>query len=153
MTDFALTTLWTIPASIERCWFCLLEKERWPQWWPYVDKVEQLHLGDPAGIGNRCRYYWHTSLPYRLTVEITVVELLPFEFIRFCAEGDLRGQGACRLYTREQHTCLEFDWNVYITRPWMNHIATIAAPIFIWNHQRVMKKGEQSFIRRLNSEP
>ncbi|WP_305907298.1 SRPBCC family protein [Methylomarinum sp. Ch1-1] len=153
MADFALTSIWTIPAPIERCWFCLLEKERWPDWWPYVDKVEQLRLGEANGVGNVCRYYWHTCLPYRLVVDITVTELVPFQYIGFSVDGDVRGHGACRLHIDRQHTLLQFDWRVSTNKAWMNKIAVIARPVFSWNHRRVMKKGEQSFIKRLNSEP
>ncbi len=151
MTYFTLTSTWQIPAPIESCWFCLLDKERWPDWWPYVEKVEQLHPGATNGVGNTSRYHWRTCLPYRLTVDITITELIPFRTIRYDAAGDLRGHGACLLFPQPQQTTLRFDWNVATNIPWMNRIAAVASPVFSWNHQRVMKKGEQSFIQRLNS--
>lgn len=153
MAYFALTSTWHIPASIESCWFCLLDKESWPHWWPYVDKVEQLRPGAADGTGNVCRYHWRTRLPYRLTVDITITELNPFQTIRYTADGDLSGDGACHLQKHAHFTALQFDWNVHTMKPWMNEIAAIAAPIFIWNHQHVMKIGEQSFIQRLYSKP
>lgn len=153
MAYFSLTSTWQVPASIESCWFCLLDKERWPEWWPYVDRVEQLRQGATDGVGNICRYHWHTCLPYRLIVDITIIELIPFQTIRYTASGDLRGYGACRLHGRTDGTTLLFDWNVQTNKSWMNATAAIAAPIFSWNHRRVMKKGEQSFIQRLYSGP
>lgn len=152
MAYFSLTSTWQVPFPIEPCWFCLLEKERWPEWWPYLEKVEQLQLGDANGVGNVCRYYWRTCLPYRLIVELTITELIPFQVIRYNATGDLQGHGACLLKTDSKQTWLQFDWNVHTNRPWMDAAANIAAPVFSWNHQRVMKKGEQSFIQRLNSK-
>lgn len=153
MAFFSLASTWQVPAPIENCWFCLLDRERWPEWWPYVDKVEQLHPGSADGVGNICRYHWHSCLPYRLIIDITVTELVPFQLIRYHADGDLEGQGACRLKNHAHSTTIQFDWEVRTNQAWMNVAAAIAAPIFSWNHQRVMKKGEQSFIQRLYSKP
>ena len=153
MTCFSLTSKWNIPVPIEHCWFCLLDTNSWPDWWPYVANVEQIKAGDDIGVGNIYRYYWHTCLPYHLWVDIEVTELIPFQKIIYTATGDLQGHGACHFTQTGDTTVIHFDWHVATNKPWMNILAGIAHPVFIWNHQRVMKKGEQSLIQRLNSGP
>ncbi len=151
MAYFSLTTTWNIPAPIERCWFCLLDTDNWPNWWSYVDNVVQLETGHADGVGNIYRYYWHTCLPYDLRVEIEVLEIIPFQHIIYTADGDLQGHGKCHFKKNGNQTIIGFDWNVATNKSWMNIISDIAHPVFKWNHHRVMKKGEQSLIERLNS--
>lgn len=151
MTQFSLITVWQIPATVENCWFCLLDREHWPHWWPYITSVEPLRTGSKDGVGDICRYRWNTCLPYHLTVDITVTDLKPFEYIRYSAAGDLLGDGSCRFYAEERQTRIRFCWRVSPNKSWMKLMAPWAAPIFIWNHQHVMKKGEQSFRQRLIS--
>ncbi|MCF6251624.1 MAG: SRPBCC family protein [Methylococcaceae bacterium] len=153
MTCFHLTTTWKIPASLENCWFSILEVESWPNWWKYVHKVIELEAGDKSGINNIHQYDWSTCLPYHLVFNLRVTRLEPFKLITFDAQGDLTGNGCCRFTQKNNCTYIQFDWNVETSKPWMSFVATIATPVFEWNHRRVMKSGEQSLIRKLNSTP
>lgn len=153
MHTFSLVNTWIVAAPIERCWFCLLEREQWPHWWRYVDKIEPITQGDCNGIGNQCRIYWHTCLPYRLTVDILTLKLEPFRYINYSVAGDLNGNGRCSFKSKRRETRITFEWNVSPSKPWMQHLLPYASSIFIWNHQQVMNNGELSFKHRLNVNP
>lgn len=153
MPAFFLTTVWTIPAPIEKVWLCLLDTENWCNWWHYVVKVEETEIGDLSGLNNSRRYLWRTCLPYSLMLNLRVTELHAYQLVSVEVTGDLYGQGCCRLFpVMHSITQIEFNWNVSTCKPWMNHFSWLLRPIFTWNHARVMQNGEQSLIRYLTTK-
>jgi hypothetical protein len=151
MPEFSLTTIWSIPAPVEDVWACLVETETWPLWWKYVVAVEQTATGDSAGINNIRRFKWHTCLPYQLLLNLRVTEIRPFHFIAVAVTGDLQGRGCCQLVYQPASTMtqVEFQWHVQTCKPWMSCLTLLTRPIFVWNHNRVMERGEQDLIRYL----
>ena len=151
MPEFSLNTTWLIPASVEAVWSRLIDTENWPSWWKYVASVEEIEPGDATGLNNVGQYCWRTSLPYSLLVNLRVTEIQPLRLITVNVSGDLQGCGRCQLYSDSvtRQTRVEFKWQVQTCKPWMNRLAAVAAPIFEWNHARVMKSGEESLIRHL----
>ncbi|MBL1263927.1 polyketide cyclase / dehydrase and lipid transport [Methylomicrobium sp. RS1] len=156
MSDFSLTTRWLIPAPVERVWASLVATENWPAWWDYVAIVDETAAGNSLGINNVRRYLWRTCLPYDLAFELRVTQLHPYRSITAEVTGDLIGSGDCSLTYRENEAATEliFIWNVSLAKSWMKLLAGVARPVFVWNHQRVMKNGEAGLIRHLtgNSE-
>ncbi|WAK00687.1 SRPBCC family protein [Methylobacter sp. YRD-M1] len=153
MPEFSLNTNWLIPAPVEAVWSCLIDTENWPSWWKYVISVEEIEPGDASGINNIRRYYWRTCLPYTLMLNLCVTEIETRRFVAVKVDGDLQGHGYCQLCpdSTDNYTEVEFRWQVQTRKPWMNRFATLAAPIFAWNHARVMKSGEESLIRYLST--
>jgi len=154
MPQFSLTTTWLIPAPVEAVWSCLIDTQTWPSWWKYVVAVEEMAAGDSSGIDNIRRYCWRTCLPYSLMLNIRVTQIQPNHLVVVEVKGDLHGNGNCRLSSLPDadHTRVEFDWNVQTCKPWMNWFTTLTRQVFIWNHARVMKHGEQGLIRYINSK-
>jgi len=153
MTTFHLTTTWKTQASIESCWLSIIDVKAWPSWWKYVDKVVEIKPGDASGINATHHYIWSTCLPYQLAFDLRVTKIVPYKLIAFDAQGDLTGNGYCKLTHKNNQTDIKFYWNVQTSKPWMSFIAGFARPVFEWNHRRVMLSGQQSFIQRLNSPP
>ena len=154
MSIFTLTTRWSIPEPIDAVWDCLVATENWSSWWPYVAMVEQMATGDLSGIGNVRRYRWRTCLPYDLTIKMRVTEIRRYQSVVVEVAGDLIGGGSCMIIAHgsESETELVFNWNVKLVKPWMKLLAGVARPLFVWNHQRVMKSGEQGLIRHLSGD-
>ncbi len=42
-----------------------------------------------------------------------------------------------------------YEWNVKTTKAWMNLLAPIAGPVFRWNHDTIMRWGEEGLKMRL----
>ena len=150
MPNYSLTTHWKIPAPIESVWLAMLDTEQWPTWWRYVKQVKEIKSGNSFGINSIRRYFWKTRLPYQLILDLEVTQLAPYESINVKVNGDLEGNGYCKLSTDQQSTSILFIWNVKTCKYWMNRFPIISQPIFIWNHQQVMKQGEKSLIQRLS---
>lgn len=155
MPDFSLTTRWLIPAPVDKVWECLVATENWPVWWEYVAMVDETARGNSMGVNNVRRYLWRTCLPYDLAIDLRVTQIQPYRFITAEVTGDLTGNGNCAITYQEIEAATEltFTWNVSLTKSWMKLIGGVAKPLFVWNHEKVMKNGEEGLIRHLSTHP
>jgi hypothetical protein len=150
MAVYSFTTIWKINASLDAVWDAILAAPEWPNWWPGVKRVEVIHASsDPLGIGSIFRMTWKSPIPYSLTFDSTVTEVVPCGKIAGVVEGDLVGTGVWILSEENGTVTAEYDWNVHTTKLWMNLVAPIARPVFHLAHNWVMSSGEQGLKRLL----
>ena len=114
----------------------------WPNWWPFVEAVEQIYAGEPDGRDSVLRYTWRTMLPYKLRFWLRMTRIQAPSLLEAEVMGDVCGHGCCRLTEAGDTTAVRFQWNVQIRQNWMRRLAPIARPVFVWNHRRVMENGE-----------
>ena len=149
MAHYSFVTFWRIPAPLEQVWDAIYHAERWPQWWKGVEQVLEL---EPAtgenGVGVLRQFTWKSRLPYRLTFQMRVTRVEPLVLMESSAAGELEGTGRWSFSTDGATTAVRYDWNVRTTKRWMNLLAPLARPLFKWNHDVVMKQGEEG-LRRL----
>jgi len=146
---FELVTHWQLAAPVERVWHALTEAEEWPRWWRYVREVEQRRPGDEHGVGAVRRFAWSSRLPYGLAFDVEVVESVRNRRLRGRASGQLEGEGLWELFPVGDTTRVRYTWRVELTRPWMRSLAPLAAPLFRWNHEGVMRAGGEGLARHL----
>lgn len=149
MTHFHLTTDWSLPASLDAVWRALIAPEDWPSWWRAVAKVECLADGDADGVGALRRMTWRTALPYSLTFDMRTTRIDPMTVIKGRAEGELQGIGRWTLAGDGARTNVHYEWTVEATKPWMRLAAPVMRPVFAWNHNTVMRWGEDGLRRKL----
>lgn len=146
---YTLITQWHLNAPIDRVWNALAATERWPDWWPYVKEVVEINPGAADGVGSIQRYTWSSRLPYRLCFTVrTAAVNRPYD-IEGIASGDLNGVGRWHLQTLDAGTQVTYTWIVSTEKAWMNLLAPILAPVFAWNHDRVMHEGGKGMARHL----
>ena len=134
---------WLIQAPIEAVWDALTEVETWPQWWPFVKRVQTLRRGDASGLGAIRRIDWASRLPYGFTLDVECVEVERLRLLRGRSRGHLEGVGVWRLAPQgAQTTEVRYTWQLDVNRPWMKLTAPLMAPVFRWNHEGVMRGGE-----------
>lgn len=150
MADYVLDTVWWVAAEPEAVWPVLTTVEEWPTWWRGVRAVERLEEGDANGRGRRYRTTWRGRLPYDLTFETETIQTERPVLIESRARGQLRGTGTWRLQSTGAATRVHYRWAVRTERPWMNALAPLARPLFVWNHDAVMRWGAEGLSRRLN---
>lgn len=139
---YDLVSLWHLDAPIDRVWQVLADAPRWPQWWPLVETVEAVRPGGPDGLHSVWRFTWKTLLPYTLQFQLRVTRIKPPSLLEAEVNGDVAGRGSCRIQRRGSGTTVRFRWRITTCRAWMNWLAPLARPIFLWNHRRVMERGE-----------
>ncbi|MBL7927806.1 MAG: SRPBCC family protein [Bacteroidia bacterium] len=144
--QYSFTTVWHVMSGIEPVWQAINDVEQWPQWWPGVNKVEQLK---PGGVGQINVLTWKSILPYTLKFKATITEVRTHKLITAQATGELEGSGQ---WVFEQlagnQTKLTYYWQVRTTKMWMNLLAPLAF-IFRYNHHVVMNWGGKGLGQKL----
>ncbi|MFQ3662497.1 MAG: SRPBCC family protein [Chloroflexaceae bacterium] len=153
MADYSFTTIWQIAAPVAPVWTAITEVERWPRWWRGVEAVVRLRDGDRQGIGAIHRYTWKSKLPYRLSFTMETTRVEPLQRIEGYAQGELQGTGRWTFTETAQGTTVRYDWHVRTTKAWMNLIAPLARPLFVWNHDVVMARGHEGLLKLLAAAP
>lgn len=139
-TRYHFITHIELNAQPQAIWETLARSEQWIEWWHWLREVEVLNEGGSDGVGRRVRHVVSSPLRYRLTYFGLVTRAVEPVMSRFEAEGDLEGRGQFALEPTESGTTvLMFHWLVETPKPWMNVLAPLARPIFIWNHHRLME--------------
>ena len=148
-SEYSFVTRWSFQAPADAVWNAIYHAERWPQWWKGVEQVLEL---EPAtgenGVGVLRQFTWKSRLPYRLTFQMRVTRVEPLVLMESSAAGELEGTGRWSFSADGAVTAVCYDWNVRTTKRWMNLLAPLARPLFKWNHDVVMKQGEEG-LRRL----
>ena len=152
MADYQFVTLWRLRAPVDAVWQAIVESEKWPSWWKGVVLVEELAPGDASGVGGKRRYVWRSKLPYTLAFDMEVMRVEPTSLLEGRASGELEGSGVWELSEAEGVTTVHYTWRVKTTRAWMNLLAPLLRPVFVWNHDYVMKAGAEGLARLLDAE-
>jgi hypothetical protein len=151
MAEFRFVTLWTIEAPRSAVCDAIEHSLEWPQWWPGVEKVEELARGDANGIGSVRRYLWKGRLPYRLGFDIRVTRMQSLTMVEGIACGDVEGVGRWSFTSEGALTVARYDWQVRPTARWMRILSPLARPVFRWNHDILMKQGARGLAQRLDA--
>lgn len=149
MADYRFLTDWRFDAPLDRVWHEIKAMDRWPEWWPFVARVELLKQGGVDDVGSVRRVTWKTALPYTLTFDSELVAIEPFRRMEGRAFGELEGKGLWTFRDDAGITHVNYDWQVKTTKAWMNLLAPVARPMFAWNHDKVMAGGFEGLTRRL----
>ena len=149
--EYSFVTVWYVKAPLDAVCAVIYQSMAWPQWWPNVERVEELIPSDANGLGGVRRYTWRGRLPYRLTFDICVVNFIPQREIEGHAQGDLEGVGRWLFSVEDDVTIVRYEWRIRITSVWMNLLALLVRPLIIWNHNTVMQQGGEALALRLNA--
>ena len=96
MAEYHFVSTWQIQAPIERVWEEICHAERWPSWWKYVVRVDDLEPGAADGVGKRQHLLFRTRLPYTLGFDVRVTRVQPPSTLEAVATGELEAPGAGR---------------------------------------------------------
>jgi hypothetical protein len=149
---FDLVSHWHIESPVEQVWAALTDPASWPRWWPYVHQVTTLRQGDAEGVGAVRRIDWSTRLPYRVVIDVEVVEAVRLQRLRGRSRGQLDGEGLWLLRAGPGVTDVTYVWRVTPVRRWMRMLSPGLGPLFRWNHDAVMRAGEQGLRRHLRPQ-
>ena len=147
---YRFLTTWIVDAPREAVWEVISEVEEWPCWWRGVEVVEKIEHGDERGVGSVYRHRWRSRMPYTVGFEMRTTRIeRPFA-LEGEARGELEGVGRWRLYEGDA-TAVTYEWIVRTTQPWMNAVAPVGRPVFIWSHNLVMRWGGEGLAHLLGA--
>jgi hypothetical protein len=149
--QYRFLTTWLLESPREPVFDLLWDSARWPEWWPGVVEATEFDPGRPGagGIGRRGRYEWRSFVPYPVRFEVVATRIERPALLEGEATGELEGVGRWRLFEQQGATAVLYEWNVRTTKRWMNLIGPVAAPVFRWNHDYVMRGGGSGIAREL----
>lgn len=150
-SDFRFTTIWELPAPVDRVWAELLDVEAWPTWWKGFERVEVVRDGDADGVGSVRDFVTRGKLPYRMRYRTEVVRVEPLRLIEAVSSGDLVGFGRWTIEATEYGTRAEYLWHVRTTRRLHRALSPIARRPLARNHDLVMEWGRQGILERLGA--
>jgi hypothetical protein len=149
VTQYHLTTRWTVDAPVGAVWTELSRPEEWPAWWKGVVAVHLLEPGDSNGMGAYRRITWHGVLPSRLTFNMRTVRIQPRALIEAVADGQLTGVGRWQLTRAGAGTEVQHDWIVNVPLPAIAIIGPLAGLLFKLNHRSLMEAGRRGLEGRV----
>jgi Polyketide cyclase / dehydrase and lipid transport len=149
MARYEFLSTWCVEAPIEQVWDAIYDAERWPEWWRGVAFATKLRDGDENDIGCIWRLGWRARLPYTLEFESETTRVDRPRLMEGVTRGELNGVGIWRFYEGAAGTAAVYEWNVRTTRRWMNGLAPVARPVFIHNHDVIMRRGAEGLARLL----
>ena len=146
MEPYSFVTTWRVDAPANKVWDAL---QCMSSWWPGMESSQNLNPGQ-EGIGARYERITRGRLPYSLRYIITITRFDPPRASSYDSEGDLVGKGSYVLTQTGATTEIVFTWDVATRGFWMNVLAPALKPLFAWNHNYVMAKGEKALARYLH---
>ncbi len=147
MTSYEFESVWRFDAPLSKIWEALCHPESWPTWWRAVQAVEDLKRGDPHGVGALRRYTWRGVIPYSLTFDMRTTVVVPQSRLEGEACGDLHGTGRWQFSTEDGSTVVRYEWTVAVRKPWISVLSPLARPLFEWNHDVVMRWGQEGLSK------
>lgn len=150
MPSFRFVTPWVIAAPIDELFDALRDYPRWPEWWPGADRMLELEPVDSHGLGGLGSYTWRSPLGYRLRFEGTSTRVDRPHRLTGDVHGELEGEGAWTLSALDDGAVqLVYEWNVCTTKRWMSLLSPILRPVFVANHDRLMRGGARGLAGRV----
>lgn len=140
--QFRFRTAWSVAQPCDVVWKTLDSPTSWPRWWPGCLIVEQLASATTPRSGRCFRFHWRGPLPYRLVMDACITEVEPAQRMVATVSGVLAGTAEWTLWREADRTQVGFEFAVSGSQPWMARLAPLARPLFRWNHERLMARGE-----------
>jgi uncharacterized protein YndB with AHSA1/START domain len=137
-----------LPAPPDQVWATLSCFDRYEQWWGWLRELRVEGGGLQAGSVLRGTVI--PPLPYRIRIEVRLVECAAPQTIRATVAGDLRGHARLRLTPiGSDQTRADIRWTIEMMQPPMRLVARCARHILLWGHDRVVDATVVGFSRHL----
>jgi hypothetical protein len=123
--------------------------DRFEQWWPWLSEFRV--DGDGLSSGSVLHGVVAPPLPYRMRLDIDLVECRRPCAIDAVVRGDLTGPAQLRLRPEGRGTWAEVAWTLEMRQPSMRLAGRIGRPVLQWGHDRVVEMTVAGFRRRIGS--
>ena len=143
---------WEVPFAIDRVWTVLSRARDFPVWWQGVYlSVDPLDDAGEPRVGARVAAVARGWLPYKLRFTIETTKLEKPQLIAFKASGDFETDESSWLLTPNgAGTHVVLDWNPIVEKRVVKLLSPLLKPIFRWNHQWTMDRGQSQIIEYLS---
>lgn len=147
-THFRFDRTWDFAMPPDRLWTLLSDTSAYPRWWPWLHSFDPVPMR--AGVTTHCSI--GAPLPYRLRLEISVVDVVVREMVSAAVSGDVDGPARLEIVAGPGGSRARLVWEVEVRRPMLRWAAFVGKPLLRWGHDRVVTRGVEQF-RRATIEP
>ena len=138
-TRYHLVSEFVITSQREAVWEALLAIREWPSWWRWSKRMDVVREAPAPGVGAIYRNHIRTPLLYGFTYSGEIVNADPPRLLELVSSGDLVGRARFDLSEGEDGaTAITFTWLAETPKWWMNLMAPMSRPAFVWNHDHLM---------------
>lgn len=145
--EYHFNTYWLLKATEEEVFHILNKPSQLSRWWPavYLD-VQILEEGQTGGIGKVAELYTKGFFPYTIRWSFRSLEKEFPNRLVLEAFGDLEGKGIWTIKQKKDSAYCEvqYDWRIKAEKPLLKKFSFILKPLFEFNHEWAMYKGEKS---------
>ncbi len=139
---------WYVPFPMERVFDVLARPEEYPRWWRGV----YLSATPLDGESKRTAVVARGRLPYKLRFTIESVMQERPRLIAFRASGDFETNlSRWVLEPRGEGAAVTLEWNPRVEKPVVKFLSPVLKPVFRWNHEWTMRRGERLIAEYLRS--
>jgi uncharacterized protein YndB with AHSA1/START domain len=149
--DYHFITKWHFEATCEEVFEILGNPLTLTEWWPEVYlQVEELQIGDTDGIGRVISLHTKGWLPYTIKWQFRVTHVAKPHGFSLVASGDFMGTGEWTFHQNGDVVEVTYDWQIRADKPLIKRLSFLLKPLFAWNHEWAMKKGETGLQMEIN---
>jgi uncharacterized protein YndB with AHSA1/START domain len=133
-------------APPEDLWSRIEQLDRFEQWWPWLT---DFHVdGDGLTTGSVLHGVVQPPLPYRMHLDIELLECRRPSVIDAAVSGDLVGPAQLRFRPEHGVTWAQVSWTLEMRQPAMRLASRVGRPVLQWGHDRVVEMTVAGFRRR-----
>lgn len=131
-------------------WDAFTRVDEYRAWWPWLARFD----GESFELGDRWRCEVSPPLPYRLTFDITLVDVVPNELVRARIDGDIGGWAELSVTDCERGEGCELRLRSALSprNQVLRLVALGARPVARFGHDWVLDSGVRQFRRQLDGE-
>jgi len=145
--EYHFNTYWLLKASEDEVYDILNKPSQLSRWWPsvYLD-VRVIEEGQPNGVGKVVEIYTKGFFPYTIRWSFTSTERERPHKLALEAFGDLAGKGVWTIKQKKgsEYCEVHYDWRILAEKPLFKKLSFIFKPLFEYNHEWAMYRGEKS---------
>jgi hypothetical protein len=142
---YSFLSRWRVEGTPEEVFPIMADWTEMPRWWPSVVlRVDVLRPGDADGVGKLVQLCTHGWLPYVVRSQVEIVERTFPHRLRCRTGGELRGEATWTVRADGPFVDLVADWTVIAEKPLIKYLSFALGPLFAWNHNWAMRRGEES---------
>jgi uncharacterized protein YndB with AHSA1/START domain len=135
------------PFPPDQVWSAMRRVDRFERWWGWLKEFRV----DGAGLETGAVLHGVVvpPLPYRLGVQIALVECIPPQRIEAAIHGDLEGSASLVLEAERAGTRADVSSSIELMQRPLRLAARVAPGALRWCHDRVVESTVASFRRQL----
>ena len=151
MGSYYFKTTHSFQEKADILWNTVIDVQSWPSIWKEFKEIK--FAGNEETIKQKSIIHCKVKslLPIIISFSVEIIEIENLNYIAIISRGDFVGSGKWILTEKETFTESSFEWRVRTTNSFINLINNLpfGRKLLEYNHNRIMKKGQNALIRKL----